>query len=77
MQGLPVHHRDVGTLYLITECARCSSFAAKYLLLPGHDDVTGLGTVHGVLESVFGPLGVQPFASQIYGHATERDKAIN
>src|SRR6202035_5891237 len=28
-------------------------------------------------KSVFGPLGVQSFASQIYGHATERDKAIN
>jgi hypothetical protein len=77
MQGLPVHHRDVGTLYLITECARCSSFTAKYLLLPGRDYVIGLGTVRGVLESVFGPLGVQPFASQICGHATERDKAIN
>jgi proton-dependent oligopeptide transporter, POT family len=40
---------------------------AKYLLLPGHDDVIGLGAVRGVLESMFGPLGVQPFASQIYG----------
>ena len=39
----------------------------KYLLLPGHDDVIGLGAVRGVLESMFGPLGVQPFASQIYG----------
>ena len=42
-------------------------YMVKYLLLPGHDDVIGLGHVRGVLESMFGPLGVQPFASQIYG----------
>jgi proton-dependent oligopeptide transporter, POT family len=42
-------------------------YMVKYLLLPGHDDVVGLGAVRGVLESMFGPLGVQPFASQIYG----------
>jgi proton-dependent oligopeptide transporter, POT family len=42
-------------------------YMVKYLLLPGHDDVIGLGALRGVLESVFGPLGVQPFASQIYG----------
>jgi len=40
-------------------------YMVKYLLLPGHDGVIGLGTVRGVLESIFGPLGVQPFASQI------------
>jgi proton-dependent oligopeptide transporter, POT family len=42
-------------------------YMVKYLLLPGHDDVIGLGALRGVLESAFGPLGVQPFASQIYG----------
>ena len=42
-------------------------YMVKYLLLPGHNDVIGIGTLRGVLESVFGPLGVQPFASQIYG----------
>jgi proton-dependent oligopeptide transporter, POT family len=42
-------------------------YMVKYLLLPCHDDVIGLGAVRGVLESMFGPLGVQPFASQIYG----------
>ena len=42
-------------------------YMVKYLLLPGHDAVIGLGAVRGVLESIFGPLGVQPFASQIYG----------
>jgi hypothetical protein len=31
--------------------------------------VTGdfLGAVRGLLESIFGPLGVQPCPSQIYG----------
>jgi proton-dependent oligopeptide transporter, POT family len=42
-------------------------YMVKHLLLAGHDDVIGLGAVRGVLESIFGPLGVQPFASQIYG----------
>jgi len=42
-------------------------YMVKHLLVPGHDDVIGLGAVRGVLESIFGPLGVQPFASQIYG----------
>ena len=42
-------------------------YMVKYLLLPGHNDVIGLGAVRGVLESLLGPLGVQPFASQIYG----------
>lgn len=27
----------------------------------------GLGALREVLESAFGPLGAQPFASQIYG----------
>jgi proton-dependent oligopeptide transporter, POT family len=42
-------------------------YMVKYLLLPGHDHVIGLGAIRGVLESMFGSLGVQPFASQIYG----------
>src|SRR6202047_119950 len=42
-------------------------YMVKYLLQPGRDDVISLGAVRGVLESMFGPLGVQPFASQIYG----------
>ena len=42
-------------------------YMEKYLLLPGHGDVVGLSTLRGVLESMFGPLGAQPFASQIYG----------
>jgi len=42
-------------------------YMVKYLLLPGHDAVIGLSSMRGVLETLFGPLGVQPFASQIYG----------
>src|SRR5215469_2241182 len=43
-------------------------YLVKYLLLPGHSEqVIGLATLRGVLEGVFGPLGTQPFASQIYG----------
>lgn len=33
-------------------------YMVKYLLQPGHNDVVGLGAVRGVLESMFGPLGV-------------------
>jgi proton-dependent oligopeptide transporter, POT family len=42
-------------------------YMVRYLLLPGHEDVIGLSAARGVIESIFGPLGVQPFASQIYG----------
>src|SRR3977135_2981815 len=42
-------------------------YMVKYLLLPGHNHVIGLGAVRGVLESTVGPLAAQPFASQIYG----------
>jgi proton-dependent oligopeptide transporter, POT family len=42
-------------------------YMVKYLLLPGHDNVIGLGVLRGVLESMFGPLRVQSLASQIYG----------
>jgi POT family proton-dependent oligopeptide transporter len=43
-------------------------YMTKYLLLGGHADaVLGLGGLERLLEAVFGPLGVQPLASQIYG----------
>ena len=43
-------------------------YMVKYLLLPGNaETVIGLATLKGALETIFGPLGVQPFASQIYG----------
>jgi POT family proton-dependent oligopeptide transporter len=46
-------------------------YMVKYLLLPGHaENVIGLATLRGAFESVFGPLGVQPFSSHIYGFYT-------
>jgi proton-dependent oligopeptide transporter, POT family len=46
-------------------------YMVKYLLQPGRaDNVIGLATFRSALEWVFGPLGVQPFASHIYGFYT-------
>ena len=46
-------------------------YMVKYLLQPAHaDSVIGLGALKHLLESMFGPLGVQPFASHIYGFYT-------
>src|SRR3979411_3315515 len=43
-------------------------YMVKYLLLPGHaENVIGLGALRHLLESMFGPLGAQPFSSHIYG----------
>ena len=43
-------------------------YMTKYLLLPEHaGDVRGLAAVKDALESVFGPLDVQPLSSQIWG----------
>ncbi len=43
-------------------------YMTKYLLLPEHaETVIGLATLRSALEGMFGPLGVQPFASHIYG----------
>jgi POT family proton-dependent oligopeptide transporter len=43
-------------------------YMTKYLLSPGRaEGVIGLDGLRSALESVFGPLGVQPLASQIYG----------
>src|ERR1041384_968711 len=43
-------------------------YLVKYLLLPGQvEAVIGYRAVKAALESLFGPLGTQPFASQIYG----------
>jgi POT family proton-dependent oligopeptide transporter len=43
-------------------------YMVKYLLLPGNGhDVIGLATLRWAFEAVSGPLGTQPFASQIYG----------
>ena len=43
-------------------------YMVKLLLLPGHaENVIGLAALKSFFESMFGPLGVQPFSSHIYG----------
>lgn len=43
-------------------------YMVKYLLLPQRAaDIVGLTSLKGALETLFGPLAAQPFASQIYG----------
>ena len=43
-------------------------YMVKYLLLPGHaESVLGLSLLKSAIESVFGTLATQPFASHIYG----------
>jgi len=43
-------------------------YMVKYLFLPGHaETVIGYAALKSALEFVFGPLGVQPLASQVYG----------
>jgi POT family proton-dependent oligopeptide transporter len=43
-------------------------YMVKYLFLPGRlENVLGAAETRGALETVFGPLDVQPFASHIYG----------
>jgi POT family proton-dependent oligopeptide transporter len=46
-------------------------YLVKYLLLPEHSgQVIGLATVKSAFEAMSGPLGAQPFASQLYGTYT-------
>jgi POT family proton-dependent oligopeptide transporter len=46
-------------------------YLVKYVLLPEHSSqVIGLATLKSGLETIFGPLEAQPFASQIYGTYT-------
>jgi proton-dependent oligopeptide transporter, POT family len=43
-------------------------YMVKHLLLPGHaETVIGLAALKGAFESMFGTIGTQPLASQIYG----------
>ena len=43
-------------------------YMVKFVLLPENaDNVIGLATLRSFYESIFGPLGVQPFSSHIYG----------
>jgi proton-dependent oligopeptide transporter, POT family len=46
-------------------------YMVRHLLQPGQaDTVIGLGALKSMLESMFGPLGVQPLSSHIYGYYT-------
>jgi POT family proton-dependent oligopeptide transporter len=46
-------------------------YMVKYLLQPGAvENVIGFGPVRAALEFLFGPLAIQPLASQIYGFYT-------
>ena len=46
-------------------------YMTKYLLLPEHSgEVRGLLTVKSALETIFGPLDIQPLSSQIWGFYT-------
>jgi POT family proton-dependent oligopeptide transporter len=46
-------------------------YMVRYLLLPERaDSVIGLAPLRSLFESIFGPLGVQPFASHLYGFYT-------
>jgi POT family proton-dependent oligopeptide transporter len=46
-------------------------YLTKYLLLPGHvENVWGYGAIKAALESVGGPLDIQPLSSLIYGWYT-------
>ena len=46
-------------------------YMTKYLLLADHSgNVVGLLTVKRALETIFGPLDVQPLSSQIWGFYT-------
>jgi proton-dependent oligopeptide transporter, POT family len=46
-------------------------YMVKYLLRPEHaDTVIGLATLKAGFEALFGPLGVQPLASHVYGFYT-------
>jgi POT family proton-dependent oligopeptide transporter len=76
-QDLFGHPRGLAVLFATEMWERFSYFGnaalvvlymVKYLLQPGQvETVIGYGAVKGVLESVFGPLDVQPFASQLFG----------
>jgi POT family proton-dependent oligopeptide transporter len=74
------HPRGLAFLFATEMWERFSYFAnsslivlymVKYLLQPGQVEVViGYGTVKGALEFLFGPLDVQPFASQLFGFYT-------
>jgi POT family proton-dependent oligopeptide transporter len=71
------HPRGLTYLFTVEMWERFSYYGMRALLvlymvkylLPAEraDNVIGLATLKAALEAPFGPLGVQPFASQIYG----------
>ncbi len=71
------HPRGLGFLFGTEMWERFSYYGMRsllvlymvhYLLHPGtSEEVVGLAGLRHALEAVFGPLDVQPFASQIYG----------
>src|SRR5437870_11785108 len=74
------HPRGLGFLFATEMWERFSYYGmrallvlymVKYLLAPERaDTVLGLGATKRVFEFLFGPLDVQPLASQIYGFYT-------
>jgi POT family proton-dependent oligopeptide transporter len=74
------HPRGLGFLFATEMWERFSYYGmrallvlymVKYVLQPGvSEQVVGLSGLHRGLESIFGPLDIQPFASQIYGFYT-------
>jgi POT family proton-dependent oligopeptide transporter len=71
------HPRGLGFLFATEMWERFSYYGMRallvlymvnYLLLPGNaDGVVGYATLRSGFEALFGPLGVQPLASHIYG----------
>jgi proton-dependent oligopeptide transporter, POT family len=74
------HPRGLGFLFATEMWERFSYYGmrallvlylVKYALQPGvAEQVIGLAGLRRVLEALFGPLDIQPFASQIYGFYT-------
>jgi POT family proton-dependent oligopeptide transporter len=74
------HPRALGFLFATEMWERFSYYGMRALLVlymvkyllhaPAADTVLGLSVLRGVLESVFGPLSAQAFASHIYGFYT-------
>src|SRR5262245_16562971 len=76
-RGLFGHPRGLAVLFASEMWERFSYFGnsallvlymVQHLLQPGAvETVLGYGMVKAALEAVFGPLEVQPFASQLFG----------
>src|ERR671937_736241 len=64
----PLSKFDDGARRVLGMRALLVLYMVKLLLLPGHsENVIGLTALKSFFESIFGPLGVQPFSSHIYG----------